>query len=374
MYKAAKYRIYPTTDQKQFFAKSFGCCRKIWNLMLSDLCESYEKTGKFVYKTPAAYKDEYPYLKEVDSLALANKQLDLKEAVKARFDKTRKKNTNFPKYKSAKHSKKSYTTNNQNGTIAIVGDKIKLPKVGFIKAVIHMTLPEGSIIKNATISQDPDGKYYCSVAYTYEKEITPVPVFSFAFAPDRVIGLDYKSDGLYADSNGNIGSEHKYFRESQKKLAKAQRSLSCKKKGSKNYEKQKLKVAKIHKHTANQRKDNLHKTSTEITNQYDVVCVENLDMQSIANKGFRNGKSTMDNAYGMFLSMLKYKMEEKGKYFVVVDKWYPSSQICSCCGKRHKMPLSQRVYKCECGLVMDRDHNSAINIKQEGLRILLKAS
>ena len=368
MFKAVKYRIYPTSQQKEFFAKSFGCCRKIWNLMLSDMIENYKKTGKFECDTPAKYKTMYSYLKEVDSLALTNKQLDLQAAFKACFDKKRKKNNEFPKFKSAKHSKKSYTTNNQNGTIEITDGFIKLPKVGRVKAVIHREIPDNRVIKTATISQDPDGKYYCSVTYTYEKEIVSVPI------SDKAIGFDYKSDGLYMDSNGHLGSEHKCFRESQKKLAKAQRILSRKKKGSKNYDKQKYKVAKIHKHIANQRKDTLHKTTTEIANRYDVVCAEDLDMKAIANKGFRNGKSTMDNAYGMFLSMLKYKMEERGKYFVTVDKWYPSSQICSCCGKRHKMPLSESVYRCSCGLVINRDYNSAINIKTEELRILLKAS
>ena len=180
------------------------------------------------------------------------------------------------------------------------------------------------------------------------------------------------------DSSGRTGSRHKYYRESQKKLARAQRKLSRKtgskkkEEKSRNYLKQLQKVNKIHRHIAHQRLDHLHKLSTEIANQYDVVCVESLNMRAMANKGFGNGKATMDNGYGMFLSMLEYKLADRNKYFVRVDKWYPSSQICSCCGKRHPemKDLNIRTFTCGCGLSIGRDRNAAINVLQEGLRIL----
>lgn len=172
------------------------------------------------------------------------------------------------------------------------------------------------------------------------------------------------------DSNGNIGTDHKYYRDSHDKLAKAQRKLRHMTIGSNNYQKQQQRISKIHKHIANQRLDNLHKKSTEIANRYDVVCVESLNMRAMSNKGFGNGKATMDNGYGMFLNMLEYKFIDRGKYFIKVDKWYPSSQICSCCGRRRKLTLTERIYKCECGVAINRDHNAAINIKNEGLRIL----
>ncbi len=177
------------------------------------------------------------------------------------------------------------------------------------------------------------------------------------------------------DSNGNIGSNHKFYRESQKKLAKEQKRLSRKKGSkkneakSKNYLKQQERVNRIYRHIANQRLDNLHKLSNEIANHYDVVCVESLNMQNLSNKGFKNGKATMDNSYGMFLNMLEYKLKDRGKHFVKVDKFYPSSQICSKCGARHKLSLNERTYKCSCGHVMDRDLNAAINIKREGLNL-----
>ncbi len=372
MNKAIKYRLYPTMEQATMFLKTFGCCRKVYNLMLADKIESYKTTGRFAAVTPAKYKKDYPYLKEVDSLALANKQKDLQAAFKSRFSKSRKKKNGFPKFKSAKHSRKSYTTNNQNGTVAVFHHAIKLPKIGKVKAVIHRQPSVGWIVKSATISQESDGKFYASVLFAYEEMIVSVPL------SDNAIGLDYASDGLYVDDKGNVGTNHKYYRESHKKLAKAQRRLS-RMQGSKNnepksnhYRKQYRKVNKIHRHIANQRLDNLHKISTEIANQYDVVCVESLNMRSMSNKGFGNGKATLDNGYGLFLNILEYKLADRGKYFVKVDKWFPSSQICHCCGTIHPemKDLSIRTMRCDCGLTMSRDQNAAINIKNEGLRIL----
>ena len=378
MNRAIKYRVYPTTEQSVMFAKTFGCCRKVYNLMLSDKIEGYKLTGKFPMVTPAKYKAEYPYLKEVDSLALANKQLDLQEAFRNTFSKSRKKNNGFPKFRSAKHSRKSYTTNNQKGTVAIIDNRyIKLPKVGKVKAVIHRIPDSSWTIKSATVSQESDGKYYISVLFEFCNAIN-------TYVADRTnaIGLDYASDGLYVDSNGNIGSNHKYYRESHYKLAKAQRRLSrmqgSKKHEakSKNYIKQLRKVNKIHRHIADQRLDNLHKISTEIANQYDVVCVESLNMRSMANRGFGNGKATLDNGYGMFLSMLEYKLSDRNKYLVKVDKWFPSSQICHCCGTLHPemKNLAIRIMRCNCGLAISRDQNAAINILNEGLRLLTEVA
>ena len=198
----------------------------------------------------------------------------------------------------------------------------------------------------------------------------------------NAIGLDYASDGLYVDSNGNVGTNHKYYRESHDRLAKAQRRLSrmqgYKKHEDKsnNYIKQLRKVNKIHRHISNQRLDNLHKISAEIANRYDVVCVESLDMKSMANRGFGNGKATLDNGYGMFLSMLEYKLSDRNKYLVKVDKWYPSSQKCHCCGTLHPemKDLSIRKMTCDCGLTIGRDQNAAINILNEGLRLLAGAA
>ena len=372
--KAVRYRAYPTEDQKILFAKTFGCCRKVWNLMLSDKIKGYEAAGKFPSVTPAQYKKEYPYLKEVDSLALANTQMHLEAAFRNRFSKTRKKKNGFPKFKSKKRSRKSYTTNNQKGTVSIIDSKyIRLPKAGKVRAVIHREPGKDWILKSATVSQESDGSYYISVLFEFD-----IPPNPYTADKSSAIGLDYASDGLFVDSSGRTGSCHKYYRESQKKLARAQRKLSRKtgskkkEEKSRNYLKQLQRVNKIHRHIAHQRLDHLHKLSTGIANRYDVVCVESLNMRAMANKGFGNGKATMDNGYGMFLSMLEYKLADRNKYFVKVDKWYPSSQICSCCGKRHPemKDLNIRTFTCRCGLSIGRDRNAAINILQEGLRIL----
>lgn len=377
MNKAFKYRLYPTKEQAASFNNTFGCCRKVWNLMLADKLVSYKETGKFVSVTPARYKSEYPFLKDVDSLALSNVQLNLQRAFRDCFSKTRKKNTGFPKFKSAKHSRRSYTTNNQNGTVAISDDRhIRLPKLGKVRAVIHRHPDASWNIKSATVSQDGDGRYYVSVLFEYDAVI---PVCK----PDmtKVIGMDYASDGLYVDDTGVRGTEHKYCRESQKRLAKAQRRLSRMTGSGKheaksaNYLKQLRKVNKIHKHVSNQRLDYLHKLSTEIANRYDVVCVEDLNMKAQSNKSFGNGKATMDNGYGMFLNMLSYKLADRGKQLVRIDKWYQSSQICHCCGERHPemKDLKIRIMRCDCGNVMDRDQNAAINIRNEGIRILMSS-
>ena len=371
--RAIKYRLYPTEDQKVFFAKTFGCVRKVYNLMLSDKINSYHNTGELCKVTPAMYKERYPFLKEVDSLALANAQMNLQAAFSNFFGRTRKKKNGFPKFKSFKHSKRTYTTNNQNGTVAIQNNSIKLPKIGAVRAEIHRMPDDNWVLKSATISQDRDGKFYVSILFEFDE-----PVNTYVADAQNAIGLDYASDGLYVDNNGNIGTNHKFYRESHKKLAKAQRKLS-RMKGSKkherkssNYLKQLCKVNKIHRHIANQRKDNLHKLSAEIANRYDVICVEDLNMKAMSNKGFGNGKATMDNGYGMFLPMLEYKLNERGKYLIKVDKWYPSSQLCHACGTLHPemKDLKIRTMRCDCGLVIGRDQNAAINILNEGLRIL----
>ena len=376
MNRAIKYRVYPTKSQKNYYKKRlvvtttpllfqqfFGCCRKIWNLMLTDKINYYKETKQTLQTTPAQYKKEYDYLKEVDSLALANVQLHLQTAYKNFF---RDKKVGFPKFKALKSSKKSYTTNNQKGTIQIIDNTIKLPKVGKIKAKIHKKPKENWIIKSATLSQERDGSYYISVLFEYDEVIENVEI-------TKTLGLDYKSDGFYMDSEGHVCGSPKYYRKSQTKLKKLQRQLSKKGKDSKNREKARLKLAKLQRHISNQRLDFLQKESTRIANLYDVVCVESLNMTAISNKGFRNGKATFDNGYGMFLNMLEYKLQDRGKYFVKVDKWYASSQICSKCGNKKKITLNERTYTCDCGNNIDRDLNAAINIKNEGLRLLKTA-
>lgn len=242
-----------------------------------------------------------------------------------------------------------------------------------MKAVLHRLPEKDWKLKSATVSQEPDGTYYASLLFAFDREV-PERVLTASDA----IGLDYASDGLYVDSHGRRGSNHKFFRESQAKLVKAQRRLSRKSGAgegeakSSDYLKQLHRVNRIHRKIADQRRDHLHKLSTEIANQYSIVCVETLNMKAMSNKGFGNGKATMDNGYGMFLDMLEYKLAERRGVLVRVDKWFPSSQICHACGSIHKemKDLKIRVMDCDCGNHDGRDHNAALNIRDEGLRIL----
>lgn len=315
--------------------------------------------------TPAQYKKDYPYLKEVDSLALANVQLQLQGAFRKFFTEP---NIGFPRFKCRKNSRAFYTTNYVNGNIRISDRGIKLPKAGFVRAKIHRKAPDGYQLKLVTVFIAQTGRFYASVLYEYEED-TPV------FVPSETmthIGLDYKSDGLYVDSEGNACGMPHYYRRSEKQLARAQRRLSRKQKGSANREKQRKRVAKIQQRTANRRKDFLHKTSAPITKRYDVISVENLDMK-VMSGSLRLGKATMDNGYGMFCSMLAYKQAREGHILVRVEKHFPSSQLCSCCGYKNPVTknLSIRKIRCpKCGTEYDRDINAAINIDREGVRLL----
>ena len=375
----------------QFFMNCFGSVRKVYNLMLEDAIKTHKQTGKFDFPTPAYYKDDYPFLREVDSLALANAWMNLKQSFVDCFSKSRKKNTGFPRFKSAKRCRKSYTTNEVNGNIALFEDGIKLPKVGVVKAVIHRKPEDSWKLKSVTVSCDPDGCYYASVLFEYDAQEC-----NYVIDPDNSIGLDYSSKGLYVNQDGEIGSNHKYFAENQKKLAREKRRLSRKEQANidyyevdnkgyrypvyrrpleecKNYQKQRIKVAKLQKHVANQRLDNLHKKSVEIANQHDVVCVEDLNMRAMANRKFGNGKATLDNGYGKFLVFLDYKLRDRGKRLIKVSKWFPSSQLCSCCGHRNPELKDLRIRKWECPFCHaqhDRDVNASRNILKEGLRLL----
>ena len=367
-YRSIKYRLYPTKQQAILFEKTFGCCRKLWNLMLSDKINYYQN-NKTNYKTLVSnYKKRHSYLKDIDSLALANVKLNLDQAYNNFFSKK----SRFPRFKSRKHSRRSYTTNCVSNNIRFDDNHIRLPKIGFVKTKLHRWPLSDWKIKSVTVSQNHDGRYYASVLFEFESAC------EYVINKSNAIGFDYSSSNLYVDSNGNIGTNHKFYKESHEKLAKAQRRLS-RKQGSKkneiksnNYIKQLLRVNRIHQHIVSQRLDNLHKLSTEIANQYDIVCVESLNLRAMSNKGFGNGRSTLDNGYGMFLSLLDYKLSERNKYLIKVDKWFPSSQICHKCNYRDKRlkDLSIRKWECPvCHEMHDRDTNAAINILREGLRL-----
>ena len=366
MNRGFKFLIQPTKDQQQKFINTFGCCRFVWNKILNDRQEAYKQGIKF-NKTLAQYKTEFPFLKDVDSLALNATANHVSFAYKNFFEKRAK----FPKFKSKKRFKQTYTTNNlygstnSKGSIQIKDNKIKIPKVGWVKIKLHRQLPKDYEIKHITISYY-SGKFYVSINVQYEPQIV-----SKKLDVQNSIGLDYKSDGLYVDNQGNKPDYPKFFRLYEQKLAFEQRKLSHMKRGSSNYNKQKLKVAKIHEKIANCRKDFLHKVSYSLANTYDYVFVEDLNMQSIS-KFLKLGKSTYDNGFGIFKFMLNYKLQDRGKVFHKIDKWYASSTTCSNCGTKHKdivSSLSIRKWTCPtCGCYHDRDINAAINIRNRGIK------
>lgn len=344
-YKSIKYRIYPNKEQQDLILKTFGCSRFVYNYMLEESIKAHENGESFCTRNSFNYlltsiKKEFLWLKEIDSTALESANNNLAAAFSSFF----KKNASFPKFHKKKLSG-SYTTRCINGNIALLDKGIKLPKLGKVRASLHRMPKKDWKLKSVTISQSPDGKFYASVLFEYENDI------NYQVNLNNAIGLDYVSNGLFIDSNGRRGTSRRFYHEAERKLAKAQRKLSRMKGPKKNeprsnnYIKQLRKTNKIHRHIANQRLDNLHKISTEIANQYDVVCVESLNMHSMASKNFGNGKAIYDNGYGMFLNMLEYKLSDRGKYFVKVDK-------------------------CDCGFTIDRDQNAAINILNEGLRLL----
>jgi len=360
--KAYKFRIYPNSEQEMLIAKTFGCVRFIYNKMLEDKIKYYEKTNKKLKTTPAQYKNAFEWLKEVDSLALANAQMNLQTAYNNFF---RKPKSGFPKFKSKRNNKKSYTTNLVNGNIKLENGCIVLPKLKAIKIKQHRAIPKNYKLKAVTVSKTPTGKYFASILYEYEVDIQRVQ-------PKIFLGLDFSMKELFVSSDKKSAEYPRYYRQSLETLKREQRKLSLCQKGSKNRNKQRIKVAKIHEKVANQRKDFLHKQSKQITNAVDAVCIEDLNMKGMS-QALNFGKSVMDNGFGMFVSMLNYKLMEQGKSLVKINKWFPSSKMCSECGKVKKtLLLSERTYHCEdCGMIMDRDYNASINIKNEGIRLLL---
>jgi putative transposase len=361
MLKAYQFRLHPNQIQKKFFANCFGSARFVYNQMLADRKEIYEtyKDDKELLKsikprTYTSFKEEFPFLKEVDNLALANASPNLNKAYKNFF---RDKSVGHPKFKNKHKSKASYTTNNQGGNIRIENGNIKLPKIGFVTIKQHRGFD--GLIKSCTISMNKAGNYFISILVEQE---TPewLPA-------EHKIGIDLGiSDFAVTTNDADESVKHanpKCLYQSEQKVKKAQRALSRKQKGSKNREKARLVLAKKHEKIANQRKDFLHKLSNKITDENQVIVIETMRSSNMM-KNHKLAKAIGDVSWSEFCRQLAYKAEWKGRTLIKADRFYPSTQICSACGHRDgKKALHIRDWTCPaCGATHDRDINASKNL------------
>ena len=363
--KAYKYRIYPNKKQQELIQKTFGCVRFVYNYYLNKRKEMYENdkttfTYNMCSKDLTTLKKELEWLKEPDKDSLQKALKDLDVA----YQKLFKEHTGYPKFRSKKNRYQSYRTSCTNNNIRFENKKIKLPKLGLVK-VRDKQIPQGRIL-NATISQEPNGHYYCSICCT-DVEFEQLP------KTNRNIGLDLGLVDFAILSDGTKIDNPQFFEKSEKKLAKLQRELSRKTIGSNRWNKARIKVANLQKHISNQRTDFLQKLSTEIVNNFDTICIEDLEVSSMkeTDSKIRN-KRVGDVSWSEFRRMLTYKSQWYGKELSVINRYYPSSQICHVCGHRDgKKSEDIRNWICpHCNSELDRDINASINILNEGLRLL----
>lgn len=366
MLKSYKYRIYPNKQQEELIRKTFGCCRFVYNQTLAYKQNKYKETkenvGKYLCNNYVnqVLKKEYEWLKEVDKFALTNSIHNMDMAYQKFFNE----NIGYPKFKSKRDNKKSYSTNfiNNNIEVSFENNKIKLPKLKWIKAKVHRKFT--GTIKSATILQVPSGKYFVSILVETEH----IPLESTGC----IVGIDLGIKDLLITSDGDKFENIHLTKKYEDKLAKEQRKLSRKVYGSRNYEKQRIKVAKIHEKIRNTRIDYLHKVSHKLISENQVITSENLSVKNMV-KNHKLAKSIQDCGWYELTRQINYKAEWNNRIYIKVDRFFKSSQSCNVCGfiNVKVKDLSVREWTCpQCGTIHDRDINAAKNILNEGLRLL----
>ena len=374
--KTYKFRIYPTVSQKELIEKTLGCVRQVYNDFLSMCIDSYQKNYEFtikkydLIKLLPEYKKTFPYLKEVDSIALQQSVIHLYDAYINFF----KHNTSFPKFKKKKNDY-GYTTMNINNSIRFIEDDIQIPKLGKVRIVKHRHINESFSFSMVSISRK--GKYYYVSLMGEEEYVDYEEIIKEALDVNNSLGLDFSLEHLFVTSEGEHIDAPSFYEDSLTKLAKEQRKLSHMVKDSKNYLKQKQKIENMHIHITNQRKDFLHKVSRNITNKYDYVFVEDLDLKEMSSSKtkYKFGLRILDLGYSTFLNYLSYKLDWLDKKIIKVNRYFPSSKRCNeCYYKKEELTLAQRSWVCPiCGKKHDRDINAAINIKKEGIKMVLES-